>query len=58
MLNSIALPFAGQLVEDRLEVRRWMETLPGSPSDSSRHLANRQDVLPILCRVLTLPGFK
>ena len=33
MLNPIALPFASQLVEDRLEVRRWMETLPVSPSE-------------------------
>lgn len=33
MLNPITLPFANQLVEDRLEVRRWMETLPVSPSE-------------------------
>lgn len=33
MLNPITLPFASQLVEDRLEVRRWMETLPVSPSE-------------------------
>lgn len=33
MLNPITLPFASQLVEDRLEVRRWMKTLPVSPSE-------------------------
>ena len=34
MLNPITLPFASQLVEDRLEVRRWMKTLPVSPSET------------------------
>ena len=33
MLNPITLPFANQLVEDRLEVRRWLETLPVSPPE-------------------------